>query len=168
MNKVIFLSLFLITARLSAQQTADTLTAKRKIFSSAAYHNGSRLNNAMLFDLYARSKAYDAEKKLKSARLLIPAGAGLSLAGLALSVHALAGIPRTEVVNQVEYTYFKRPVVQLIGGVGMIAAGICLMEFGNDKRMQSFNLYNRKKKYDARHAAIGLNEHGRLGLKFSF
>src|SRR5690606_25029233 len=113
-------------------------------------------------------KAYDAEKQFKSSRLLTPAGAGISLAGLALSVNALMGTKKTEVINNVEYTYFKRPVVHLLGGVGMMAAGICLMEFGNDKRLQSVNLYNKKKKYDARNATLGLNEQGHLGLKLSF
>lgn len=169
MNKIIILSLLLIfTGRLAAQETADTLTAKRKIFTSAVYRNGVRLNNSMLFDLFAKSKAYDAERQMKHARILIPAGAGVSAAGFALSINALIGTKKTAVINNVEYTYFKRPVVNLLGGVGMIAAGICLMEFGNDKRIQSVDLYNKKKKHDALNTSIGWNEEGHLGIKLSF
>ncbi len=167
MNKVIFL-FFIAVLPLSAQEAADTLTAKRKIFTSAAYLKGVKLNNSMLFDLYSRSKAYDAEKRLKDSRIIIPVGAGVSLAGLALSAGALVGTQHTEIINNVEYTYFKRPVVQVLGGIGLLAAGICLMEFGNDKRMQSIALYNKKKKFDALQAQVGLTSDGALGLKLSF
>jgi len=169
MNKIIILSLLLIlTGQAAAQETADTLIAKRNVFSSSVYRKGARLNNSMLFDLYAKSKAYDAEKQLKNSRILVPLGAGVSVAGLALSIHALMGTKHTAVIDNVEYTYFKRPVINLLGGVGMMAAGICLMEFGNDKRMQSVDLYNKKKKHDALHTRIGFNEQGLLGLRLSF
>lgn len=169
MNKTLILFLLLIFAReLDAQETADTLTVKRKVFTSTVYRKGVRLNNQMLFNLYARSKAYDAEKQLKQSRLMIPAGAGVSVAGLGLGIHALMGTKKTEVINNVEYTYYKRPVVNLLGGIGLIAAGICLMESGNDKRVLSIDLYNKKKKHDALTPSVGMNEQGHLELKWSF
>lgn len=122
----------------------------------------------MLFDLYARTKAYDAEKQLKQARIMLPAGAGISLAGLAVGVKAIIGEKITTVIDNEEYTYYKRPVGNLLSGIGMMAAGICLMEFGNDKKLRSVNLYNKKKKHDALTPAVGLNERGQLGLKLSF
>lgn len=168
MNKIIILSLLLIFSGELAAQTSDTLTVKRGIFISGVYRKGARLNNSMLFDLYAKNKAYDAERQLKHSRILLPAGAAVSLGGFALSINALIGTKHTAYVDNVEYTYYKRPVMNLLGGIGLIAAGVCLMEFGNDKKVRSAGLYNQKKKYDALTPVIGLNEQGYLGLKWSF
>lgn len=167
MNKIIIL-LLLFSGSLTAQETADTLTVKRGIFISGVYRKGVRLNNSMLFDLYAKNKAYDAEKQLKRSRLLLPAGAVVSVAGFAVSINALVGTKHTAYIDNVEYTYYKRPIINVLGGIGMIAAGVCLMEFGNDKKVRSIDLYNKKKKYDALTPAIGLNQQGHLGLKWSF
>lgn len=169
MNKRIILSLLLfLSAELAAQETSDTLTVKRRVFTSTAYRQGVRQNNSMLYDLYAKSKAYDAERQMKHARVLTPAGAAVSVAGLALSINALIGVKKTTVIDNVEYTYFKRPVANALGGVALLAAGVCLMEFGSDKKEQSVDLYNKKKKHDALTTSVGLNKEGRLGLKLSF
>ncbi|MBX2952653.1 MAG: hypothetical protein KF870_09110 [Leadbetterella sp.] len=167
MNKIIIL-LLLFTGSLAAQDTADTLTVKRGIFISGVYRKGVRLNNTMLLDLYAKNKAYDAEKQLKHSRFMLPTGAAVSVAGFAVSIHALAGKKHSVYVDNVEYTYYKRPIMNLLGGIGMIAAGVCLMEFGNDKKIYSVDLYNKKKKYDVLTPSIGLNQQGHLGLKWSF
>ncbi|MCD8538606.1 MAG: hypothetical protein LRY55_01750 [Leadbetterella sp.] len=169
MNKTLILLLLLVLPLVSAaQETADTLTVKRRVFTSTVYRKGIRQNNQMLFSLYAKSKAYDAEKQLKQSRIMIPAGAGVTAAGFALGISALIGTKETALVDNVEYTYYKRPVVNVLGGIGLIAAGICLMESGNDKRVLSIDRYNKKKKHDILNPGISMNERGHLGLKWSF
>lgn len=169
MNRLLILLLLIFFfGQVTAQEVTDTLNIKRKVFTSSVYRNGVRLNNQMLFSLYSKTKAYDAEKQLKHSRLMISSGAGLSVAGFALSISALAGTKKTAVIDNKEYTYFKRPLVNLLGGVGLIAAGICLMESGNDKRALSIDLYNKKKKHDALSTSVGMNQEGHFRLRLSF
>lgn len=168
MNKITVLSLLLIfTGKLSAQEVADTLTVKRKIFTSSAYLNGTRLNNQRLLTLYSKNGSFNAERQLRQSRIMLPAGAVVSVAGLALSVKTLAGEKMTAIINNEEYTYYKRPIAHLLGGIGMVAAGICIMEFGNDKKNLSVDLYNKKKKHNSLEARVGWNEQGHLGIKLA-
>lgn len=169
MNKITVLFLLLIFGgELSARETADTLTVKRKIFTSGVYLKGTRMNNQRLLDLYSKAGSFNAERQLRQSRIMLPVGAAVSVAGLALSVKTIAGEKMTAVINNQEYTYYKRPVAHLLGGIGMVAAGICIMEFGNDKKGLSVDLYNKKKKNDSLQPSVGLNEQGHPGIKLSF
>lgn len=168
MKRILVLISMLSALGAYAQEITDTVRIERKIFRSTAYQDKKILSNTALFQLYSRNKAYDGEKQLLDSKILTPVGAGISAAGLALTVHALVGKKHTRTIDQVQYVYYKRPVLNLLAGVGMIAGGFCLMEWGNDKKNKSVHLFNLKKKHDATHTELGLNEEGHLRLKHSF
>jgi hypothetical protein len=168
MKRLLVLFITISGQAIYAQDVTDTLSIERKIFHSTAYQKGKTVNNAGLFQLYSKSKAYDGQKQLLDAKILMPVGAGVTAAGLALTVQALIGKKQVRTLDQVQYTYYKRPVINLLAGVGLIAGGFCLMEWGNDKKNKSVHLFNMKKKHDATHTEFGLNSEGHLRLKHSF
>lgn len=168
MKKLLVLLTIITAPRAYAQEAIDTLSIERKIFHSQAYQKGKLLGNSALMQLYAKNKAYDGEKQLLDSKILTPVGAGVTAAGVALTVHALIGKKHVRIIDQVQYTYYKRPVLNLLAGVGMIAGGFCLLEWGNDKKNKSVHLFNLKKKHDATHTELGLNSEGHIQLKHSF
>ncbi|ADQ18594.1 hypothetical protein Lbys_2932 [Leadbetterella byssophila DSM 17132] len=165
MKNLLLILVFALAKTASAQ---DTLQVERKIFTSKITQNGKVMNSFGLLNLFAKNKAYDGEKQFKESRIMTPVGAGITVVGLAATAHALIGTKQTTIIDQVQYTYYKRPVAELIGGVGLVAAGICLMEWGNDKRVKSVHLFNLKKKHDAAQAELGLQASGQMGIKLKF
>lgn len=149
---------------LQAQNLNDTLTFNRKIFNSAVYLDGGWKPNKDLKKIYIKNNAFSSERLLRKHRVMLPFGAATAALGLGLGIDALVGTKKSAVINNVEHTYYERPIFQLLGGLALIAGGICVIEFGNDAKVKSVKEYNAKRKKDAANMKVGLLETGKVGL----
>lgn len=111
---------------------------------------------------YRSKREFKSERFLYNSKALIPLGAIVSAGGVYLGFDALKGTKYTQMVGNTEYTYTERPIFQLIGGIGLLAAGVCLMEYGNDAKVKSIKLYNSNK--NERQSRLGLTPSGNLGF----
>lgn len=171
MNKLllsIIIGSFLLGFNLEvySQDSSDSLSYKRHIFNSTVYVENYKLPPFEIIDLYARNNSNESYQLLRKANRLRLGGAIVGVAGLGLSVDALIGEKRVAVVNNTEHVYYKRPIFQLLGGLGLIATGVSLLEYGNDAKIKSIKIYNKRLKQ--LNTQVILSPNGDLGLSINF
>ncbi len=156
MNYLLSLSLILLCLTSLAQpvseswlvghQTAqlapeELLTSKRGILLTSVYDNGKKLSYGELSSLYQNTpKATGQLKWARATRLYSPV---IAIGGVVLGAVALTGKQHTAVINDVSYDYTVRSKAQLVGGVLLLAGGMCLFEFSNDLMARSAKTYNQ-------------------------
>lgn len=167
MKKFVILYFFLFTALISkAQGSSDTLAHNRGIFISTAYKNGIIQENRKLHALYKKNGAFKSMRLLKNHQIMLPVGAVVSTAGVVIGVNALIGTKHSQVIDGTEYFYYKRPVMQVLAGLGMLAAGIVTMELGNDAKIKSLKRYNNR--IHSAKTTVGVFNNGNAGIKLEF
>lgn len=169
MNRVLLIPiilLMLLSTDLKAQGLIDTLTYQRNIFNTAVYLNGYRQSGDQLNFIYTESNSKEAKSLFSKSKKMRITGGLIAAGGLSLSVHALIGEKRSAIINDKEYIYYKRPIFQLLGGLGLITTGISIIEFGNDHKIKSVKSHNnniiRIKK------ELEITSAGSLQLKLTF
>lgn len=165
MRKIfLLLAVIFISSHLSAQ---DTLSFKRKVFNSSVYFGGIKQTNKYLFKLYNESEESESKRLLRKHKIMLPVGAATTVIGLALGADALVGTKKTANINGENHTYYERPIFQLLGGLGLIAGGVCIMEFGNDAKIKSVKTFNQKIKNKGLNAKLGFTKKGDFGVTIS-
>lgn len=167
-NSVLLAISFFICTQAFGQNALDSLTYKRSIFTSSVYLNGIKQSNKKLTIKYKQSNAFESERLLHRSKILLPIGAATTVGGFAVGIDALIGTKHTAYIDNVEHTYYKRPIFKLISGIGLIAAGICIMEFSNDARIKSTQVYNQKIKSNATKVSFGFLPSGNAGIRLDF
>ena len=70
------------------------------------------------------------------------------------------------------YTYYVRPIQELLGGLAVFAVGVCLIEYANEFKGNSVDLYNEKMKNKIKskgiETKIGFTPSGNLGVYAKF
>lgn len=167
-NSVLLGLVLLLNIQAFGQGTTDSLTYKRHVFSSTVFLNGVKQPNKKLLNVYKKAHVFESERLLHRSKTLLPIGAVTAVAGLGLSIDALVGTKQTVTIDNVEYTYYKRPILQLISGIGLLAAGIGVMEFSNDFRVKSVQAYNKKIKDNTVKTSVGFLPSGKIGVRLDF
>lgn len=165
--KILFFPLlFLLAGKAEAQTSVDTLTFKRHIFTTTVFLKGHPQSNSLLKFTYNERGMDESLKQLKKSKIMLPVGGVITAAGIGLGVDALIGEKNEAIINGKEYVYYKRPIFQLLGGLGLMAAGISIMEFGNDAKIKSVMIHNEKLK-DFKFS-LTLKPSAEVGINFGF
>jgi hypothetical protein len=167
-NNVLLAIVFFLCSQAFGQNALDSLACKRQIFTSSVYLNGIKQTNKKLNIKYKQSNAFESERLLHRSKILLPIGAAATVGGFAVGIDALIGTEHTAYIDNVEHTYYKRPIFKLISGIGMIAAGVCIMEFSNDARIKSTKVYNQKLKSNDAKTSVGFLPSGNVGVRLDF
>lgn len=158
--------LLLLSTELKAQNSIDTLTHNRNIFNTAVFLNGYKQSSDQLKFVYSEAKSRESQRLFSNSKRMRATGGVIAVGGLGLSVHALIGEKRSAIVNDKEYIYYKRPIFQLLGGLGLITTGISIIEFGNDNKIKSVKSHN--KNINRIKKELELTSTGSLQLKLTF
>jgi hypothetical protein len=122
----------------------DKLYAKRGFFNTKIYRNGIILPADKILTLYYNEAVYSAQKKYVVSRYLLPAGPVFVAGGFYLGYDAIKGTPMQINIDGKVVDYTVRPIGQLIGGLAVFAIGVCLIEYSNEFKATSVNIYNKK------------------------
>lgn len=174
--KFLFSLLFaLIILKTQAQDTTsnvNVLSYKRRFLNTQILKNEVVLTKKNILDLYITEGATKSLKLYKKAKYFLPVGPPLVLGGIYLSYDAIKGEKRVAEIDGVSYTYYIRPIKQLLGGIAVFAVGICMIEYANEFKGTSVNLYNQKIK-DKNSSSnldlkVGFTKSGNIGLIANF
>lgn len=152
----------------SSEDLADTLQSIRKGLTTSLYQDGKKLSYQELLELYKHTP--QGLEPLKWSRPLRIAGPVVALGGIALGAVALKGEQRWAYLESGDYYYTYRSKPKLLGGLILLAGGLCLFELSNDLVTRSGNAYN--KAYLAKKlmsdAKVGITPSGGIGIVASF
>lgn len=160
------------------QAPGDTLRAKRRLFTTDIYRQQEKLSPAAIDALFA--PAPQAANTFRWAKRLKPVGSLVSLAGLVVGYIGIKGTQATATVRgkrtpsnpsppDVEVTYTNRRLPVVLGGLGLLIGGICLIEVANEGIHRSVTLFNASAGPQRSFSSIkvvkfGLTNSNRLGL----
>lgn len=167
-NCVLLVIMFFVSSASFGQNPSDTLAYKRHIFTSTVYQNGVKLSNKKLNAKYRQNNSFESERLLHRSKIMLPVGAAITIGGFATGIDALIGTKHSEYIDNVEHVYYKRPIFQVVAGIGLIAAGVCVIEFGNDAKVKSTQVYNKKIKNNSSKTSIGFLPSGNMGVRLDF
>lgn len=169
---------------LATADESDSLLIKRNFFSSTIIQQGNRLNRRFLIELLEEAETPQALVLYRRGQLLKPMGPLLIAAGLVIGYSAVKGTQKTAYARgigtpanpsppDVLVDYTSRSLPQLLGGVGLLIGGLCLIEISNDLTVKSIGLYNTEVTPDRSAAKLqtiklGLTAGGHLGIKATF
>ena len=171
------LSLFfvLIITKTRAQDSTnvvDVLSSKRTFINTQILKNQTILSKKNIRELYVAEGAIKSLKLYKKANYFLPLGPPLVLGGIYIGYDAIKGEKRVAEIDGVFYTYYIRPIKQLLGGIAVFAVGICMIEYANEFKGTSANLYNQiiKGKNPSANLdlKIGLTRSGNFGVVVNF
>lgn len=129
----------------------DTLRAKRRLFTTDMYQQQEKLSLAAIQELF--TPAPQAANAFRWAKRLRPVGPLVSLAGLVVGYMGIKGTQTTTMIRgkrtpsnssppDVEVTYTSRRLPVVLGGLGLLVGGICLIEVANERMHRSVTLFN--------------------------
>lgn len=168
MSKPLILFLFiLLSTSARAQDTGfDSLSTRRNFLNTRIYRNEIVLHPSIVLRKYRTSN--EAMRKFNTSRIMLPAGLLTAAAGVFVSYDAIKGVPRQAEINGVVYPYKVRNIKQLIIGILGTAAGISLIEYSNDLKVNSVKIYNSTSKKVAFNIKFGISPESNLGLYTNF
>lgn len=164
--KLLILLFSISISSVYAQITTDTLSVRRGIFNSKIYSGPKKLSNSELHLLYRKAGAFDSNAQLNKQKILAPIGGIFAAGGVALSVSALIGNEKMAYIDNKPHAYKERSIYQVIGGLGLLAAGISFIEFGNDSKVKSAQNFNKVQKNKKLKASVGFSRNGNFGMNF--
>ncbi len=148
------LLLFLVTISLYAKAQDSSfvaaMTYKRGILDTKILHLGTAMKQKEILGLYSNENAKESIQLYKKSKYFLPAGPPLVLGGIYLGYDAIKGTKMQTEVDGKVYTYYVRPIEQLLGGIAIFAVGVCLIEYANEFKAKSVDLYNEKLKNKAK------------------
>jgi hypothetical protein len=149
-----------------------SVTHKRGFIDTKILHLGVRANSKTILSLYQQADAQKSIKLYKKSKYFLPVGPPLVLGGIYLGYDAIKGTKMQTEIDGKLYTYYVRPIEQLLGGIAVFAVGICMIEYANEFKATSVDLYNEKmnikgknKKVDV---SLGFTPSGGVGLYTKF
>ncbi|GAB3544176.1 hypothetical protein [Spirosoma fluminis] len=160
----------------------DSLWTKRSFFSTAIIQHGNRLDRHSISQLLSENAP--AQTLYQRGQLLKPIGPLLGVSGLVISYIALKGTPKTAYARGVgtptnpsppdvlvEYT--SRSLPALLGGVGLVVGGLCLIEISNGLTAKSIRVYNasilsHRPTSGLQTVRLGVTTAGTIGFEASF
>ena len=130
---------------------SDSVLAKRTFFSTTITQRGNRLNRRSSIELLEDTP--QAQANYRRGQLLKPLGPLLIASGLVIGYIAVKGTPKTAYARgigtpanpsppDVLVDYTSRNLPALVGGVGLLIGGLCLIELSNEMVAKSIRLYN--------------------------
>ncbi|RYU96792.1 hypothetical protein [Emticicia agri] len=167
----ILLILVAISIHTSAQ-TLDSLTTKRAFLTTKIYRNGFKLSNDRVLSLY--QEASQSKAKYNWGRAMNPVGPVVFIAGIGLAAIGLKGQDATAMVRGREVNYKIRSLPQVLAGVGIAAAGLCIIESSNELIRHSVDIYNAGSKNQKPLASfiqkvnLGITESNGIGFTLRF
>jgi len=155
-------------SNLSQEDLADTLHYVRNGVLGNLYQKGSKLSYGELLELYKRTP--QGLESLKLSRSLRIASPLVAIGGITIGAIALKGEKRWAHMESGDYYYTYRSKPKLLGGLILLAGGLCLFEKSNDLIARSGKAYNKAyvaKKLMSK-ANIGITPSGGVGIVASF
>ena len=162
--------------------SADSLTAKRYLLTTAIYKDTARLSASAVRELCQSNP--NALKAHRWGTILKPIGPVVAVSGLAIAYLGLRGQQKNGFVRgvgtkadpypaDVPVTYMKRSLPKLLAGVGLVVGAVYLIERSNELTAASVKLYNAKPASIRSLAHIetlklGITSTGNLGLEAYF
>ncbi len=148
------------------------LVSKRRVFHTEIYKNGGLIGSKTIQSLYINKGANESLKKFNKARILLPASPVFIGGGFYLVYDAIKGTSMSVTIDGVDYDYKVRPIQNVIAGIGIFVVGICMLEYANEFKATSVDLYNAKDsdKKDSKvsKVSVGLTPRGGIGLSAKF
>lgn len=159
---------------------ADSLLTVRHMFSTTISQCGKDLPKSSIIQvLNATPVALSAYQKGK---ILQPVGPVLIVSGLALSYIGLQGKTVSGYIRPVRtltnpsgpdlpVDYTVRNLTEVIGGIGLIVGGFCLIELSNGLLAKSVKLHNDRvipRRLRLQNIKVGMTTGGNVGLTASF
>ncbi len=173
--KTQFLFLFLFASNLAYSQDSsfvENLTHKRGFINTRILNLGIRSSTKNTLELFSQANAQKSIKLYKKSNYFLPVGPPLVLGGISLGYDAIKGTKKQTEINGKFYFYYVRPIEQLLGGIAVFAVGICMIEYANEFKAKSVDLYNEglKNKQKANKVAVkvGFTPNGNVGLYANF
>ncbi len=168
--------------RLTLSEESDSLIIKRSFFFNKVIQQGKQVNGRSIIEL--TEDIPRAQILYLRGQILKPVGPVLIASSLVVGYIAVKGTQKTAYARGigtpanpappdvlVEYT--SRSLPALIGSLGLLVGGLCLIEVANGMTAQSVNLYNAQVTPNRsvsilQTLSLGLTTSGNLGLEASF
>lgn len=149
-----------------------TVTHKRGVIDTRILHLGVKASSKTILDLYQQADAKKSIKLYKKSKYFLPIGPPLVLGGIYLGYDAIKGTKMQTEIDGKLYTYYVRPIEQLLGGIAIFAVGVCMIEYANEFKSTSVDLYNNKLNAKAKDKKVGVSlgftPSGKVGLYTKF
>ncbi len=151
-------------------QTAPTeLTSRRDFLDTKVLKSGVLLKPYEVKKIFSDSRSNASLKKYNFSKYLLYTGVPSVLGGVYLSYDAIKGTRMSVMENGVELVYYKRPIFQLMGGIALFTAGICMIEYNNEFKATAVTLHNKNLKNPKPvNLRVGVLPSGNVGLYASF
>lgn len=166
-----FLFCFLFFKDIAAQKDSlkQELFAKRAILDTKIYREGKLMTPSKIKKLYAESGSNKLNKLYSRSNYFLYPGPVLVAGGIYVGYDAIKGVPKQILIDGTVYKYKERSIFQLLGGIGVFAAGVCLIEYANEFKATSVKLYNNGlNKAKKREISFGLTPNLGVGFKAKF
>ncbi|WP_155296213.1 hypothetical protein [Spirosoma rigui] len=160
----------------------DSLVAKRSFLLTSVSQLGKRLHRGSILSILEVTPK--ARQLYQRGQLIKPIGPLLAVAGLAIGYIAIKGTPTTGMARgsrtpsnpyppDVTVAYTRRNLPLLVGGLGLIAGGLCLIELSNELTAKSIQLYNanvvpRRLSSYLDTIKVGITASGQIGVEAHF
>lgn len=171
LNAVFFLLFVLSTKVIMAQNDSlnQELFSKREILNTKIYRDGKLISPSIVRKLYAESGSIKSNKLYNRANYFLYPGPALVVGGIYLGYDAIKGVSKQILIDGTIYKYKERSIFQLLGGIGVFAVGVCLIEYANEFKTTSVELYNSGlKKAKKKEISFGLTPNKRVGFTAKF
>ena len=174
-NKALLL-LFLVTINLFANAQDSSFVAamnyKRGILDTKIFYLGRVIKQKEILGFYINDNAKKSIQLYLKSKYFLPAGPPLVLGGVYLGYDAIKGTKMQTEIDGKLYTYYVRPIEQLLGGIALFTLGICMVEYANEFKAKSVDLYNGKLNSKAKSKEldlkVGLTPSQNFGLYANF
>ncbi len=154
---------------LFAQTNPLELTSRRDFLDTKVLKSGLLLKPYEVKKLFLDSRSNASYTKYNFSKYLLYTGVPCVAGGVYLSYDAIRGTRMSVVENGVELVYYKRPIFQLMGGIALFTAGICLIEYNNEFKATAVTLHNKNlKSTKPVNVKVGVLPSGNVGLYASF
>lgn len=167
---ILLLTLILVVENANAQQLRelDSLYAVRKVFDTKIYNQGIKLSPSTIKATYGSNNYFKSNRLYKRGSIMVFAGPPIIAGGLYVGYDAIKGVPKQVFVNGELVNYTQRSITQLIGGIGVFVVGICVMEYGNEFKQTSVDLFNmaKNKERNVSKLLLGITPEGGFGLVY--
>lgn len=152
--------------------SSNVLTSKRVFVNTYIYQNGIKISDKKAVEMFLDKGLQKPVSLINRSKYFIPSGCGLMVGGTYLAYDAIKGTRMEAVIEGKTYVYYKRPIFQVLGGIAIFSLGVSLLEYGNEFREKSVNIYNNSNKKKTSKSEfdlnLGFNSNDRFGLKLEF
>lgn len=171
LNAVFFLLCVFSFKEIMAQNDSlkQELFAKREILNTKIFRDGKLISPSIVKKLYVESGSSKSNKLYNKANYFLYPGPALVAGGIYLGYDAIKGVSKQILIDGTIYKYKERSIFQLLGGIGVFAVGVCLIEYANEFKATSVELYNSGlKKAQKKEISFGLTPSRGVGFTAKF